>query len=188
MPNITSEPIGINRYAPATACAVNLYGLDSTEGMTLGQLVVAVCIRRAASLEHASVRKSNELVQTTGKLKALSLLTEKLMSDNVTSMDTLIDLSGTGYTPSNVGMNPSIYDFLTLELGVTVSSRDISNYSKKMAAYDSIKQMLEQCSNLSQRQAIDLQSFVSRRDVAYNTSSSILRTMQANNNHIAGKF
>ena len=51
MNTIDVQQIGTNRYAPAGADAVRLYSTNGSEGLTLAQLVAAVCIRRSAHLE-----------------------------------------------------------------------------------------------------------------------------------------
>ena len=72
MQTIEIQQIGTNRYAPAGADAVRLYAIDGAEGLTLAQLVAAVCIHRGAHLETRAVSRMNKMTQNNHYLQAMS--------------------------------------------------------------------------------------------------------------------
>ena len=60
---IETEKIGEMRYATDASSAVNLYSTGTASGLTLGQLVMSVCLNTAASYEKQSVNKMNAITK-----------------------------------------------------------------------------------------------------------------------------
>ena len=69
---IEIQQIGTNRYAPEGANAVCLYSIEGADGLTLAQLVAAVCIHRGASLEARAVGRMNKMTVNNTYLQAMS--------------------------------------------------------------------------------------------------------------------
>ena len=79
---IETEKIGAMRYATDAASAVNLYSTGAASGLTLGQLVMAVCLNTAASYEKQSVNKMNTVTKNSDLLLTASDWIEKVVADN----------------------------------------------------------------------------------------------------------
>ena len=154
MSEILIESLGTSRYAPVN---INAYQYNGLAGLSFGQLIMAVCCRRAAAIESQSVIKMNQLTQTTGFLNEASAVTARI------------------FTASSVSEADKI--FMEKEMGVEESDIDISSYDKRMALFSKLKGKLDDATNESQELTIALQSLVSRRDVTYNTSAATVKAL-----------
>ena len=158
---IESTVIAINRNAPRGAEAINLYstGQEGGSNLTLGQLVMSVCIRSAAAYEAESVLKMNTMTAGSVKLDEASQWMEKIAA-------------GTADWPTAKA-------YLTGTLGIAASALpdNIDTYAKRMAAVTALKEKVDALAQQQQRDMIDLQTLVNRRDVAYSTSSNVVRSL-----------
>lgn len=154
MSEILIESLGASRYAPVN---INAYQYNGLTGISFGQLIMAVCCRRAAAIETQSVIKMNQLTATTDFLNEASAVTARI------------------FTASSVSEADKI--FMMSEMGVKEADIDISSYDKRMALFAKLKGKLDDATQESQEQTIALQSLVSRRDVTYNTSAATVKTL-----------
>ena len=76
--SLTIEQIATNRYAPAGADAISLYGTELADGLTLGQLVIAVSMRSAAEYEAQGVVKMNRMAGGSEKLEKMAAFMEDI--------------------------------------------------------------------------------------------------------------
>lgn len=159
MAELSTTQIGSNPYAPAGADAIRLFNYNGAEGMTLGQMVISVCIARAAAIETASVARMNKMTATNATLDKLSQYAQQV-------------IDGTGSWSA-------IKTYLVNTCGVSSDSLPsaINNKSDRLSAYDAIRRQLDNYNNVSQRDMVDLQSLVNRRDVAYSTSTNTVRSL-----------
>ena len=164
------EQIATNRYAPSGADAISLYTNGTAEGLTLGQLVISVCLKSAAAYEAQSVVKMNTLTAGAVKLDDASKLMEQIANGSANWNDAKAYLTGT--------------------LGIDVSTLPdgISTYDKRMAAVKAVKEKVDALTQQQQRDMIDLQTLVNRRDVAYSTSSNVVRSLGTSQNADAANF
>lgn len=158
---IETTTIGINRYAPDGANDINMYNVGESGNLTIGQLAIAVSIRNAAAYEAQSVLKMNT-----------STTDSDLLSTAADWMAKVADGSATNQWAA-------VKDFLVNSLGVPASSLpdDISTYARRMQVVDAMKVKMESLVQKQQQDMIDLQSLVNHRDVAFSTSSNIVRTL-----------
>ena len=77
---IQATQIATNRYAPAGADAIRLYGSDLAQGLTLTQLVQQVCLRSAAAQEAQSVIKMNMMAAGSQTLDEAAGWLEKIIA------------------------------------------------------------------------------------------------------------
>lgn len=185
------ETIGTNAYAPKDASEINLYAFNGAYDLTLPQLVMAVCIRQAALIEKGCVMKMNEINASANWLSALALVGEQIMRKS--SLDGEIDLAKTGYVPKSVsggGTRITIRQFLTGELEVDAAGLpdNLVSVDSKAKAFEFLKSAMSQASISNQEQMIELQSYISRRDSTYNTSSSAVRKLGTAMNLTANNF
>ena len=164
------ETIALNRYAPQGADAITLYSNGSAEDLTLGQLAISVCLHAASAYEGQSVVKMNVLTKGAVKLDAAAEWMEKIAN-------------GTADWAAAKA-------FLTGELGISASTLPdgIDTYNKRMAAAKAAKEKIDALTQQQQRDMIDLQTLVNRRDVAYSTSSNVVRTLGASQEADAANF
>ena len=154
------ETIALNRYAPQGSDAITLYSNDSASGLTLGQLAISVCLHAASAYEGQSVVKMNILTQGSVKLDGAAQWMEKIANGSADW--------------------PTAKAYLTGEMGISAETLPdaINTYDKRMAAVKAVKEKIDVLTQ-QQRDMIDMQTLVNRRDVAYSTSSNIVRTLGA---------
>ena len=167
---IQATAIGTNRYAPAGANAINLYDNGAGTGLTIAQLVVSVCMRAATACEAQSVVKMN--MMTAGATK---------LDDGAKWMGRIADGSADWAAAKA---------FMTGELGIDAATLPdaIDSFDKRMAAVKAVKEKLDALAQQQQRDMIDLQTLVNRRDVAYSTSSNVVSSLSTSQQADATNF
>ena len=164
------ETIALNRYAPQGADAISLYSNGSAEGLTLAQLAISVCLQAASAYEGQSVVKMNILTNGSVKLDGAAQWMEKIANGSA------------DWTQAKA--------YITSELGISDAALPdaINTYDKRMAAVKAVKEKIDALTQQQQRDMIDMQTLVNRRDVAYSTSSNVVRTLGASQEADAANF
>ena len=164
------ETIAVNRYAPQGADAISLYSNGSAEGLTLAQLAISVCLQAASAYEGQSVVKMNILTRGAVKLDGAAQWMEKIANGSA------------DWAQAKA--------YITSELGISDAALPdaINTYDKRMAAVKAVKEKIDALTQQQQRDMIDMQTLVNRRDVAYSTSSNIVRTLGASQEADAANF
>ena len=185
---VQAEKIGVNAYAPQGANAIYLYDFDGVGGLTLPQLMMAMCIRRAAIIEEQSVLKMNEINASAAWLQVLALVGESVLSRS--SLTSKLDLSKTDYVPTNVPTVTTYWDFLVYEVGLDKASvpTRFSTTDQRTALYRQLTDKMSAASTTNQEQVIDLQSLVSRRDSTFNASAATVKRFGTTMNSVASNF
>jgi len=186
---IETETIAKNRYATPETSDIRTYSFNGCEGLTLGQLVNAVCCRVGAALEAQSVNKSNIITGESDLIDCYAYIISGIVDESV-NYETV--LTGFGYE----GM--TVREFLT-EMGFTFKKTDedesttklpvdLSQVNNRILAYDVIKEKTDALENTSQQDMIDLQTYISRRDVAFSTATNTVRAFGGALNTTAGNL
>ena len=164
------ETIAVNRYAPQGADAISLYSNGSAEGLTLAQLAISVCLQAASAYEGQSVVKMNILTRGAVKLDGAAQWMEKIANGSA-------DWS-------------QAKAYITSELGVSDAALPdaINTYDKRMAAVKAVKEKIDALTQQQQRDMIDMQTLVNRRDVAFSASSNIVRALGTSQSGNAANF
>lgn len=167
---IETIQIATNRYAPSGSEAISMYDTGASGALTLGQLVQAVCIRSAAAYEAQSVIKMNRMGEGSANLDAAAAWLSQIVA-------------GT----ADWGAAKA---FLTGTLGIEGSAlpEDLSSYDRRMQAASALKNAMDARVQDQQEQMIDLQTMVNRRDVAYSTSSNVVRALGTSQSGNAQNF
>ena len=152
--------IATNAYAPDGAQAINLYSLGDAQGLTLGQLVSAICIQAADAYETQSVSRMNRMNQRLDSLnQAADILTQ-------------LAQGAIALTQWN-----TYKAFLENALGVSGLPTSVSTYTDRMSAVRQIGAALEGHTSDTQQDMIEVQSLISQRDVSFSTSTNIVRAL-----------
>lgn len=192
---IQVETIGVSRYAPAGSDAIRLFSVNGQSGLTLGQLIMSVCIKRATQDELMSVTSMNRMNGDAMKLHAAALVLEQVMASN-SSWDDKIDIAASKYTPTQVAADATLKEFVTKELGVTSSLPESLSTSggsddNRLRAAELISAQMDKLNRSAELESIRLQTILSRRDVEYRTAassvSSILKCAENTANTILGR-
>ena len=158
---IESVQIATNRYAPNGSEDINLYNCNDVEGLTFAQTFMSVCLRAAAACEDQSVLKMNAMTSGSQKLSEASDWMEKIVDE------------------AHASEWAAAKAFLTGTMGIPESDLppDLNSYDKRMQAANALKARMDALTQSQQENMIDLQTLVNRRDVAYGTSSNVIRAL-----------
>ena len=184
MAEIVTNEISVNRYAPEGANSVCLYNTNGCENITFGQLVMAVCIRQAATYERSAVIYENRLAEGAAKMEELSAWLEELLEE---------DAAGAALIAADRWKE--IRAELIASYGCSATSGEtkylpesVTAYGDRMEAYETIRTLLNESNSSVDRLAIELQTEVSRRDTAYNMATQCTTNSMKTMSSIANCF
>ena len=169
---IESVQIATNRYAPDGADAINLYATGAAESLTLGQLVIAVSLHSAAAYEAQSVNKMNSMASGSQLLSEAADWLERMVKNS---------------PPVNWARFEA-FCINTLGVDANALPPDGVSFDRRMQAAKAMKGKMDALAQSRQQEMIDLQTLVNRRDVAYSTSSNIVRALGTSMNSDAMNF
>ncbi|MBR5457944.1 MAG: hypothetical protein IKV56_04185 [Kiritimatiellae bacterium] len=146
------------------------YPDGTPRALSIGQLVMALCLQRATELEAEIVKIIEDLNKTSEDLERLTEIEKAI----VNATDSSVDLKNTKLEGTDI----SYYDFLTkseyeIELkGVP----ETANSSSEQLITD-IEAKMDSHNSFSQQTMIDLQSQTAKRDQSYDMISNILKSL-----------
>lgn len=180
----------------------NVYKVDGVTGiaadgsLSVGQLVMALCLARATKLEDKIIELMNEISTNTDKLNTISAaqsdlttwLAEHTSDTSRLNRDTTLASGKTWrqwITELNaLGFNiPTTYDWAGSTYPIEAYTQDqLNSYVSEMDS------RMDELNTFSQETMISLQSTTSKRDQAYDMISNILKslntTLSGNANNI----
>lgn len=194
-----------------THCATPLYAFNSERGMTFTELLMAVSVERAMTMEAISVTKMSTLTKKNVQLQAYTACVEALNKNLAVNQYSALDtvrfnlpsefVSKKGHTYE--GNQTSVADFLEYELGVTtltvdsirgLSNNVISTRSTSLkavdylTAYGILKNEMDSINTTSDEDLIDIQTYVNCRDTAYNLATNSVKNVMKNTFKVANNF
>ena len=162
---------------PLTANVYTLEGVTNVDGtlreMSIGQLVMAICLSRATELEADIVALMEKMSENTAQLEALTeadtLLVAKTGTDTYSSITlsksfTFVDESGVSHTCTTT-------DEVLSAFGISYSGRTYADIASD------VETKMDSLNTVSQEQLIELQSQTSKRDDTYNLISNVLKSI-----------
>ena len=160
-----------------TSLTANYYtvpGVTNPDGtpraLSIGQLVMALCLQRATELEAEIVATVKSLNKTSEDLERLT----EIESAIVEATDSQVNLK----TAKLKGTNISYYDFLTQsQYGIGLTGvPETANSSSEQLITD-IEAKMDAHNSFSQQTMIELQSQTAKRDQSYDMISNILKSL-----------
>lgn len=150
---------------------VKLYSYAGIEGLTLGQLANALCVHIGVALEDQSVNKMNIITMNARRLKATAKVLEEIMAGTG-------DYSSVLQLPGYEGM--TYKDFLVKVIKFSIGENcqlpsELKTYDDRMKVFMALKEKVTADATQSQQDMVDLQTYMSRRDVAYSTSTNLIK-------------
>jgi hypothetical protein len=138
--------------------------------LSIGQLVMALCLQRATELEAEIIKIVEDLNKTSEDLERLT----EIESAIVNATDSSVNLK----TTKLKGTDISYYDFLTnSEYGMGIKNvPETANSSSEQLLTD-IEAKMDSHNSFSQQTMIDLQSQTAKRDQSYDMISNILKSL-----------
>ena len=134
--------------------------------LSIGQLVMAICLERAVAKEKEIIDTMNKLNTTSNELEGLTTIETAVLG-----ADTALDLSTTLPDP-NAGVT---YSSFLDSIGITVPSGGVTKNSADFI--NAIEQAMDERNSINQRTMIDLQSATNKRDQSYDMISNILKSL-----------
>ena len=159
-----------------TARAYTVEGVENADGslrqLSIGQLVMAICLNRASKLEADIIALMEEMSATSAQLAALTEIENDIL-DGGANMDN-INTSHVTYD----GQDYTFYDFLVNVMGF--SSSDVPTGFADASNTDLItliESKMDEKNSFSQQKMIELQSLTNKRDQSYDMISNILKSL-----------
>lgn len=167
-------------YQPEGTSASRMYSFRGEEGLSLGRLLMGVCLERATMLERMSVGTMNRLARNNSQLEATANAMELLASVDVeraVMVSNLVVTLPEDYPAKGTwGLGqPTIVEFMEVELGIESSSIPgglMWRYEQRTTAYGLIKAKADALNSVSQETMIDLQTLITERNTAYNLATN----------------
>jgi hypothetical protein len=146
------------------------YPDGTPRALSIGQLVMALCLQRATELEAEIIKIVEDLNRTSEDLERLTEIETAI----VNATDSSVDLKNTKLKGTDI----SYYDFLTksdYKIGLTGVPETASSSSSQLIT--DIEAKMDSHNSFSQQTMIDLQSQTAKRDQSYDMISNILKSL-----------
>lgn len=171
---------------PLTAHVYTLENVKEADGKTLrkmsiGQLVMALCLQRAADLEEKVVQLMDSINQNSTLLGGLTDVEKELVKVS----------AGGKFTATNTfsynGTTIKYYDFLKTTAGIDgLPDLDMDNvggsntawsYNNVQTVISLVEDKMDSLNTVSQDTLIQLQSLTAKRDQTYDLVSNVLKSL-----------
>ena len=192
--SFATQQIELSMCSPQTGLPLtaNVYTIEGvTEDgaprlMSIGQLVMAICLQRASALEDQIIGVMDDINENTQTLEALTFVEKELVA---------VDVGGfinTEKTFRYGGQQVTYWSFLSDTCGLTLPARrppDGShthyywNYDDLQTAISAVEDKMDSLNTISQDTLIQLQSLTTKRDQTYDLVSNVLKSL---NNVLVG--
>lgn len=168
-----------------TANVYTVEGIYKTDGtlreLSIGQLVMAICLNRATKMEEEVVSLMELLARQSANIEALSAVQvaalKKTQTDTCTGEDFVTDSAVTCYDLSKPGADPFTGD----AAGTIMVTAGLPESDWKGKTYEEVVKLidnkLDQLNSFSQETLIDIQSKTSKRDDTYNLITNMLKSL-----------
>ena len=167
-----------------TARAYTVEGVTNADGslrqLSIGQLVMAICLNRASKLEADIIALMEEMSTTSAQLADMTKIEQAVIDDFAANQN------GHAYNLNNVTVTSSTSAVQLLrDLEVINSSqtyvRNDSILSTADIMYDDfitqIESKMDEKNSFSQQKMIELQSLTNKRDQSYDMISNVLKSL-----------
>ena len=176
-----------------TARAYTVEGITNADGslreLSIGQLVMAICLDRASKLEASIIELMEEMNDTSALLETLSFIEGQVVNFySSTPNATWLDIDPTNYPNQIFQTGPytgkSWREVLVaagiIGKDVTEIRNDGATGNTRISYSDFVKNIeakMDEKNSFSQQKMIELQSETSKRDQAYDMISNILKSL-----------
>ena len=178
-------PLTMRNSETGRVLTATVYTLDGVEGtLSMGQLVMAICLSRAADIETDLVKLMTDIEKTNSKLNALTKIQAELVKwyDEHPTNDKfncqLTDESWSYTEGENTYSCANWRAFLITVCGMTDDELTKSPLTRAEVEtlINSISDAMDAGNSISQDQLLKLQSDTSKRDQAHDMVTNILKS------------
>ena len=166
-----------------TARAYTVEGVKNADGslrqLSIGQLVMAICLNRASKLETDIIALMEEMNSTSAQLADMTKVEQAVVDDfSSNTSGHAFDLSGVTVSTGN-GME------LMRSLGIFDSTQRYVRNDSVLSNLDmlytdfvtALESKMDEKNTFSQQKMIELQSLTNKRDQSYDMISNILKSL-----------
>lgn len=171
------DQIYLSMRSPTTGeyLTANVYTVDGVyeaDGVTprllsISQVVMALCLNRAAKLEAEVIKRMNSIEDTSTQLELMTQIENAILEDDVNMSSKKVNYKGTQY---------SYYQFLTEIMDMEYVPTGTVN-ADSSDFISSLEAKMDEKNTFSQKTMIELQSFTSKRDQSYDMISNVLKSI-----------
>ena len=162
---------------PLTA---NVYDVTLDNGITrtmsLGQLVMAICLKRATEKEADVVSIMEQMARVTANIEAISDIEKKLLElEDGATINSLVGSWTVSWTDDQGVVHETTFmnaQTALNRLGITANTSMTND-----AIIANIESKLDELNTMSQEQMITLQSETNKRDQSYEMISNVLKSL-----------
>ena len=167
-----------------TARAYTVEGVTNADGslrqLSIGQLVMAICLSRASKLEADIIALMEEMSTTSAQLADMTKIEQAVIDDFAANQN------GHAYDLNNVTVTSSTSAVQLLrDLEVINSSQTYVRNDKILSVADimyddfitQIESKMDEKNSFSQQKMIELQSLTNKRDQSYDMVSNVLKSV-----------
>jgi len=167
-----------------TARAYTVEGVENPDGslrqLSIGQLVMAICLSRASKLEADIIALMEEMSTTSAQLADMTKIEQAVIDDFAANQN------GHAYDLNNVTVTSSTSAVQLLrDLEVINSSQTYVRNDEILSVADimyddfitQIESKMDEKNSFSQQKMIELQSLTNKRDQSYDMISNILKSL-----------
>ena len=178
------------RYLTARAYTVD--GVNNVDGtpreLSIGQLVMAICLQRATALEATIIALMEEMNSTSAKLEALTEIETEVLKwpDELKAAGTSArSLNNYNVSSDNAAYPGVTYKTALVNMGVIANGisyvRVSGNPDSDDIMFDDfitqLESKMDEQNSFSQQKMIELQSQTSKRDQSYDMISNVLKSL-----------
>ncbi len=167
-----------------TARAYTVEGVKNADGslrqLSIGQLVMAICLSRASKLEADIIALMEEMSTTSAQLADMTKIEQAVIDDFAANQN------GHAYNLNNVTVTSSTSAVQLLrDLEVINSSQTYVRNDEILSVADimyddfitQIESKMDEKNSFSQQKMIELQSLTNKRDQSYDMISNVLKSL-----------
>ena len=162
----TGEYLTANVY---TVDGVYETGTTELRRLSIGQLVMALCLQRAAALESQVIEKMAAIENTSTQLELMTEIENAVLAGTVNMSSKKVTYNGTSYT---------YYRFLTEIMGMDADTVPTGKVNADSTDFlTALESKMDEKNTFSQQAMIELQSLTAKRDQSYDMISNVLKSM-----------
>jgi len=177
MSDFTTQHVDLSLCNAETgkALTANVYKMTFDDGssriLSMGQLVMAVCLDRAVEKENAIIAMMEEMARTTEKIETLSDIENRVLELSDPIYVSTILGSWTMTDDNGIARTYTDAESALVSAGLAVSD------TTGDAIISAIEAKLDELNTLSQSQMISLQSETNKRDQSYELISNVVKSL-----------
>ena len=154
----------------STARTYTVEGVTNENGslrqLSIGQLVMAVCLNRAAEMENRIISKMTEMENASAQLELMTQIENEILAGTVDLNDKSLQYNDKSYTYKNF-----LTDVMKMTGVPNSASADSSDFISQLEA------KMDEKNSFSQQSMIELQSLTNKRDQSYDMISNVLKSL-----------